>query len=279
MRIDYDFLHTLDANILRGDMAVKGPAVRLFKPFDELFIDSQAMLFLSFDDDRIETFKSQFYEAAKQYGDKNISFLIGDVTDAQGAFQYFGLKESEVPLLFIQASAAKYIKPTVEPDQIVPWLKEYTDGTILPHVKSDSIPLVNYQPVKVVVADNLNDVVFNSGKNVLLEFYGPWCGHCQKLAPILDEVAVSLQNDAKMDATTNDIPPDFAVEGYSTMYFYSSAGNLLSYERGRTAEEIINSIKKNKGSKPGEAVVEDDAAENDAMEEQQPAPESVKDQL
>ena len=40
--------------------------------------------------------------------------------------QYFGLKESEVPLLFIQVSTTKYIKPTVEPDQILPWLKEYT---------------------------------------------------------------------------------------------------------------------------------------------------------
>jgi len=39
--------------------------------------------------------------------------------------QYFGLKESEVTLLFIQASSARYIKPT-EPDQILPWLKEYT---------------------------------------------------------------------------------------------------------------------------------------------------------
>ncbi|CAL4887352.1 unnamed protein product [Urochloa decumbens] len=327
MRNDYDFLHTVDANILpQGDKTVKGPAVRLFKPFDELFVDSEdfdkdalqkfievsgfptvvtfdtnpanhkyllkyfmndgikAMLFVSFDDDRIETFKSQFYEAAKQYGEKNISFLIGDVTDAQGAFQYFGLKESEVPLLFIQASTAKYIKPTMEPDQIVPWLKEYTDGTLLPHVKSDPIPLVNDQPVKVVVADNLNDVVFNSGKNVLLEFYAPWCGHCQKLAPILDEVAVSLQNDedviiAKMDATNNDIPPDFAVEGYPTMYFYSSAGNLLSYERGRTTEDIIDFIKKNKGSKTVETAVEDDSAENDAMEEQVPAQESVKDEL
>jgi protein disulfide-isomerase A1 len=112
------------------------------------------MLFLSFTDDRIESFKSQFYEAAKQYGANNISFLIGDITVAQGAFQvsfrnlllcpvtsynlltrtpflvqtlqYFGLKESGVPLIFIKAPDAKFIKPTVEPDQILPWLKNYT---------------------------------------------------------------------------------------------------------------------------------------------------------
>jgi hypothetical protein len=47
------------------------------------------MLFLSFADDRIEVFKGQFYEAAKQYGANNISFLIGDITVAQGAFQVF----------------------------------------------------------------------------------------------------------------------------------------------------------------------------------------------
>ncbi|TVU29713.1 hypothetical protein EJB05_21293 [Eragrostis curvula] len=327
MRAGYDFLHTSDASILpRGDRTVKGPFVRLFKPFDELFVDSQdfdkdtlekfievsgfptvvtfdtdpanqkylikyfenagakAMLFLSFSDDRIEAFKSQFYEAAKQYGANNISFLIGDITDAQGAFQYFGLKENDVPLLFIDASDSKFIKPTVEPDQILPWLKDYTDGILAPYVKSDPIPVVNDQPVKVVVANSLHDVVFNSGKNVLLEFYAPWCGHCQKLAPILDEVAVSLQNDedviiAKMDATTNDVPPDFTVEGYPTLYFYSSGGNLLSYEGGRTAEAIIEFIKKNKGSKPGEAAVEDGAADTDDMAEDESEPEFVKDEL
>ena len=31
---------------------------------------------------------------------------------------------------------------------------------------------------------------------VLIEFYAPWCGHGKKLAPILDEVAVSYENDA-----------------------------------------------------------------------------------
>jgi protein disulfide-isomerase A1 len=38
-------------------------------------------------------------------------------------------------------------------------------------------------------------------------------------------------------------------------------------------------LKKNKGSKPGEAVVEDAATENDATEEQEPTSDSIKDEL
>jgi protein disulfide-isomerase A1 len=87
---------------------------------------------------------------------------------------------------------------------------------------------------------------------------------------------VSLQ-----DATTNDVPSDFKVEGYPTIYLHSSGGNLLSFEGGRTAEAIIEFIKKNKGSKLGEAAVEDDddAAETDAAAGEATEAESVKDEL
>ncbi|XP_048557556.1 protein disulfide isomerase-like 1-2 isoform X2 [Triticum urartu] len=313
MRTDYDFFHTSDASILpRGDLTVKGPLLRLFKPFDELFVDSQdfdddaikkfievsgfptvvtfdadptnhkfieryystpsakAMLFLRFSDDRVETFKSQMHEAARQLSGNNISFLIGDVSTADRAFEYFGLKESDVPLLLVLASTGKYLNPTMEPDQLIPWMKQYIYGNLTPYVKSEPIPKVNDQPVKVVVADNIDEIVFNSGKNVLLEFYAPWCGHCRKLAPILEEVAVSLHDDddvviAKMDGTANDIPTDFAVEGYPALYFYSSSGgDLLMYDGQRTAEEIISFIKKNRGAKA--AAVE--VTQTDAVEEE-----------
>lgn len=40
LRSEYDFGHTLDAKYLpRGESSVTGPVVRLFKPFDELFVD------------------------------------------------------------------------------------------------------------------------------------------------------------------------------------------------------------------------------------------------
>jgi protein disulfide-isomerase A1 len=89
-------------------------------------------------------------------------------------------------------------------------------------------------------------------------------------------IPLSLQ-----DATTNDVPSDFKVEGYPAIYLYSSGGNLLSFEGARTAEAIVDFIKKNKGSKPGEAAVEDDddAAETDATAEEATEAESVKDEL
>ncbi len=48
----------------------------------------------------------------------------------------------------------------------------------------------------------------DSTKDVLVEYYAPWCGHCKSLAPIYDEVAKKLSNNpniiiAKMDSTGN----------------------------------------------------------------------------
>lgn len=50
----------------------------------------QAMLFLSFSDERIKAFKSQIHEAARQFSANNISFLIGDVAAADRVFQVVG---------------------------------------------------------------------------------------------------------------------------------------------------------------------------------------------
>ncbi|KAI3953139.1 hypothetical protein MKW92_045698 [Papaver armeniacum] len=215
--------------------------------------NAKVMLFLNFSGELSDAIKSKFQEVAKNQKGKGLSFLMGDLETSTRALQYFGLKEDQVPLIIVQnTNKEKYLKENLEADQIEPWIKEYMNGNVKPFRKSEPIPKVNDEPVKVVVGDNVEDVFFNSGKNVLLKFYAPWCGHCKTLAPILEEVAVSFQSDpaiiiAKLDATTNDFPADkFEVKGYPTLYFKSSSGTAVQYDGGRTKEDIIDFIEKSK---------------------------------
>ena len=59
----------------------------------------------------------------------------------------------------------KYLKTNVEVDQIESWINDFKDGKASPYKKSQPIPGENNEPVKVVVAENLDEMVFSSGKN------------------------------------------------------------------------------------------------------------------
>lgn len=294
LRSDYTFGHTLDAKFLPHGDSVSKPTLRVLKPFDEPFVDSQdfnvealekfiqqstvplvvvwdsdpanhahigkffesssdkAMVLVNFSKE-LDAFQTKVKDVATLYKGKGISFLLGDVDSTQNVFQYFGLKTEQAPLLVVQKpNGDKYLKANIDADQIAPWVKEYAAGEVKQFVKSEPIPEVNDEPVKVVVRDSLDELVLNSGKNVLLEFYAPWCGHCKKLAPTLDEVAVSFKDDpdvliAKFDATANDVPGStFEVQGFPTIYFRSASGNLSQYDGDRTKEDIISFIEKNR---------------------------------
>lgn len=69
------------------------------------------------------------------------------------------------------------------------FIKHLLDNKLEPYLKSEPVPEKNDEPVKVAVAKNFDEVVTNNGKDTLIEFYAPWCGHCKKLAPAYDELA------------------------------------------------------------------------------------------
>ncbi len=96
-------------------------------------------------------------------------------------------------------------------DSFKAFLAKFESGEVDPYLKSEPIPEDNTAGVKVAVGKNFDDLVTNSGKDTLIEFYAPWCGHCKKLTPVYDELGEKLKDEpgvqiVKMDATANDVP-------------------------------------------------------------------------
>merc|ERR1712170_285417 len=91
---------------------------------------------------------------------------------------------------------------------------------------------------------NFEELVTNSEKDVLVEFYAPWCGHCKKLTPIYDELGEKMAEEnveiVKMDATANDVPPAYDVKGSPTLYWVPKGSKKPeSYNGGRELDDFI----------------------------------------
>lgn len=79
---------------------------------------------------------------------------------------------------------------------------------------------VSWEDSEVVTLtdENFDEVVMESNKDVMIEFYAPWCGHCKSLKPHYAEAAKQLAvidtvTVAAMDATKHAVPEGFDVQG------------------------------------------------------------------
>ena len=55
--------------------------------------------------------------------------------------------------------------------------------------------------VTVLGPDNFDSIVMDPKKDVLVEFYAPWCGHCKQLAPKYEKVAATFKGEPNVRVT------------------------------------------------------------------------------
>uniref|UniRef100_A0A1L8EE44 Protein disulfide-isomerase n=1 Tax=Haematobia irritans TaxID=7368 RepID=A0A1L8EE44_HAEIR len=196
--------------------------------------------------------RNRVLKVAKEFAGK-LNFAISAKDDFQHELNEYGYDfVGEKPVIL--ARDAKNLKYALKEEFSVENLRDFAEklleGELEPYIKSEPIPEDNSAPVKVAVAKNFDEVVMNNGKDTLIEFYAPWCGHCKKLTPIYDELAEKLQDEdvviAKMDATANDVPPEFNVRGFPTLFWLpkDSKNKPVSYNEGREVDDFIKFISK-----------------------------------
>ncbi|GFY84548.1 PDI-like 1-4 [Actinidia rufa] len=142
--------------------------------------------------------------------------------------------------------------------------------------------------VKVVVGNNFDDVVLDESKDVLLEIYALWYGHCQSLEPIYNKFGKHLRGIdsliiAKMDGTTNEHPRAKS-DGFPTILFFP-AGNKsfdpITVDTDRTVVAFYKFLKKHasipfKLQKPAST---QKTQASDTVESPKISDEDVKDEL
>ncbi|CAK4268707.1 unnamed protein product [Aphanomyces euteiches] len=175
---------------------------------------------------------------------------------------YFGLKEENLPAIILVNMAAgmkKYPYPAQAADltehltgaSLKKFEVDYFAGELKPSLKSAEPYDDSNEAVKVISGKEFETRVMNSDKDVLLEFYAPWCGHCKSLAPKYEQLAESFAGVdsiviAKMDATENEIDhPKVDVKGFPTIFFFpaNDKANPVAYEGAREVAGFTSFLK------------------------------------
>ncbi|GMI97009.1 PROTEIN DISULFIDE ISOMERASE 2, ARABIDOPSIS THALIANA PROTEIN DISULFIDE ISOMERASE 2, PDI-like 1-4 [Hibiscus trionum] len=217
-------------------------------------IKKQVLLFAS--SNMSEKYIPSFQEAAKFFKGKLIFVYVQLDNEDYGrpVADYFGVTGDGPKILAFtgnEDSRKFFFDGELTVDKIKAFGEDFLEEKLKPFYKSDPIPETNDGDVKIVVGNNFDEIVLDESKDVLLEIYAPWCGHCQSLEPTYNKLAKHLRGIdslviAKMDGTTNEHPRAKS-DGFPTIVFFP-AGNKsfdpITVDTDRTVVAFYKFLKK-----------------------------------
>lgn len=240
-------------------------------------VKNHILLFISKKSDDFDKTKADFTSVAKGFRGKVLFIYINvDEEENLRILEFFGLKKEECPairLINLGDDMTKY-KPEnsdLSAEAVTSFVQSFVDGKLKAHLMSADVPEDwDSKPVKVLVGKNFNEVAKDKSKDVFVEFYAPWCGHCKQLAPIWDELAQKFEDKddiviAKMDSTGNELE-DVKIQSFPTLKFFpKDSDKIVDYNGERTLDALTKFVES--GGKEQAAEEEGDEEEPEDDEE------------
>ncbi|XP_062230809.1 protein disulfide isomerase-like 2-1 [Phragmites australis] len=138
-----------------------------------------------------------------------------------------------------------------EGQRTVEALAEFVNTEAGTNVKIAAVP----SSVVVLTPETFDSIVLDETKDVLVEFYAPWCGHCKHLAPVYEKLASVFKLDkgvviANLDADKHtNLAEKYGVSGFPTLKFFPK-GNKAGedYDGGRDLDDFVKFINEKCGT-------------------------------
>ncbi|KAF0289123.1 Protein disulfide-isomerase [Amphibalanus amphitrite] len=198
--------------------------------------------------------------AAKKHKGQ-ILFLMIDMADRRMFHmeEFFGVRRDRVPAMRI----FRYEGPTfkfrpaedgaISEELVLQFCDQFVTGKLSAFQLSQPLPEDwDAAPVKVLTAENYQEVVLNAERAVFVMLYAPWCPHCQLTTPIFEQLAAMYEPYAdailfgKMDATANEVE-DLEFASYPTFYLYTTGGQRQQFNGSRTIDEMVSFLNEHSG--------------------------------